>query len=390
MHIGINASFLRKPGTGIGQVTLSFLQSLAESEAGRAHHFILYLEEDADISFLPENFEKRVFLPFWKRDDLIRKILWEKRLARLAAEEKCEVFLSLSQTTTLFPVVKTKEEDHRSIRHIMIVHDIIPRLFPLYRGNMRQAFHWKLIERGIRAADHIIAVSEHTKSDLMRELAVQEAQISVAYPSIAPQFRENVSDEACAAVLEKYDLKLPYIYHGGGLEVRKNTETLLRAYKKLRDEAVEGGTIPPLVISGKIFPASNLLATPVEKIIRELKIGEHVRLLGFVPDADLPALYKSALFFVYPSLYEGFGLPVLEALQMGTPVIASDSSSIPEVGGEAVLLVDPADTDALVASLKRLASDESLRVSLRSKSQAQAAKFTWKIFVEKIWAEVEK
>ena len=392
MRIGINASFLRKPGTGIGQVTLYFLRTLAESEAGRDHDFILYLEADAATDFLPQNFQKRIFLPLWKRDDLLRKILWEKRVAREAVQDDCQVFLSLYQVATIFPRVKSAAKATASLRHIMVVHDIIPRIFPLYRGNIRQAFHWKLVEAGMRAAHHIVAVSEHTKKDLVRELQIREEKISVASPDVAPQFHTGVSPEAVMTVLQRYALKPGYIYHGGGLEIRKNAETLLWAYKKLREKRQRAGlSLPPdLVISGTIFPESNRLATPIERIIRELGLTDQVRLLGFVPDADMPALYAGALCFVYPSLYEGFGLPILEAMRMNVPVLASRTASLPEVGGDAVLLVDPTDTEALVTEMERLLDDEALRKTLLARGQEQAARFSWDHFVKKVFEVVEQ
>ena len=391
MKIGINASFLRKPGTGIGQVVLYFLRTLAQSEAGKRHDFILYLEADADTAFLPQNFQKRIFLPLWKRDDLLRKMLWEKRVAHEALRDDCEVFLSLSQSATIFPARQSADKKRGPLRHIMVVHDIIPRIFPLYQGNIRQAFHWKLVERGMQAAQHIIAVSEHTKKDLMRELHIGEEKISVAYPDVAPQFHTTVSPEAGAAVLQRYALKPGYIYHGGGLEIRKNAETLLWAYKKLREKRQSSGMpLPPdLVISGRLFPESNRLATPIERIIRELGLTEQVRLLGFVPDADMPALYAGALFFVYPSLYEGFGLPLLEAMRMRVPVLASQTAALPEVGGDAVLFVDPTDVNALVTEMEHLLDDGALRQTLVARGQAQAARFTWDHFVKKIWEAVE-
>lgn len=387
MRIGINASFLRKPGTGIGQVTSYFLQTLAESGSGKMHTFFLYLEEEADISYLPGNFRKKVFLPFWKRDDLIRKMLWERRLAREAAKDGCDALLSLYQSGTIVP---------KTMRHIMIVHDIIPKLFPEYQGNMRQALYWKTVECGIRAADHaadhIVAVSEHTKKDLIRELDIPEEKIAVAYPDVAPQFHNAISPEAVEVVLKKYDLAAGYIYHGGGLEVRKNAETLLRAYALLRDKTEQDEfphALPVLVISGKIFPKTNKLATDADGLIRELHLEKKVRLLGFVSDADMPALYKGALFFVYPSLYEGFGLPVLEALRMGVPVLTSDTSSLPEIGGDAVLYVDPKSIAEVASQMERLIIDAALRSTLIAKSQDQAVRFSWENFVEKIMLTIE-
>ncbi|PIX89920.1 MAG: hypothetical protein COZ29_02710 [Candidatus Moranbacteria bacterium CG_4_10_14_3_um_filter_45_9] len=384
MKIGINASFLRKPGTGIGQVTKNVLQTLISHPQYLTHidEFVLYCEEEPELDFsLPENFHIRVFLPSWKRDDTLRKILWERRVAFLAKKDGCDAFLSLYQDSTVFP-------KSGSIRHTMVVHDIIPKIFPEYRDNTRQALYWRRVERGILSADHIIAISEHTKNDLVSELHIAQEKISVIPLDVNPQFRNPISSERISAVLKKYDLTPGYIYHGGGLEIRKNAGMLLRAYARMiKNPLISLETkMPILVISGKIFDTKNKLATDVVGLIQALQLQKDVKLLGFVPDEDLPALYSGSLFFVYPSLYEGFGLPVLEALCMHTPVLSSDTSSLHEVGGQAVLYTNPKDIDAMSHQMKRLISDEALRKTLISQGAVQTLQFSWEKTVQKISA----
>lgn len=395
MKIGINASFLRKPGTGIGQVTYNVLRTLISHTQyliPDTFEFFLYCEEEPKLDFvLPENFHIRVFLPTWKRDDVLRKILWERRVAYMARKDDCDAFLSLYQNSTIFHSVTNKRQ--KNIRHTMFVHDIIPKIFPEYRNNSRQEIYWRRVEKGIVMADHIVTISKHTKEDLLREYGIANEKIEVIYLDVNPQFHNQISPETIADVLRKYNLTPGYIYHGGGLEIRKNSETLLRAYKQLtmnKQQLTSNNAVPPLVISGKIFDTKNKLATDVRGLVSELHLEEQVRLLGFVPDEDLPALYGGALFFVYPSLYEGFGLPVLEALRMGTPVLSSNTSSLPEVGGDAVLYTDPKDEEEMERQMERLLSDESLRKTLIAKSSLQAVQFSWKQCVEKVFALIVK
>lgn len=376
MRIGIDASFLRKPGTGIGQVTVHFIQKLAESAENREQStIILYTEEPIDLK-LPDNVQVRSFLPFWKRDDLVRKVLWERQVAKEAEKDGCDVFLSLYQSSTVF--------QNPAIAHTMIVHDLIPELFPKYQGNMRQRYHWQRVRQAIMKAENIIAVSESTKHDLV-EFGVDPGKIVVAYPDTSPVFRTVPTTEEEKNILEKYGLTAGYIYHGGGLEVRKNTEGVLRGYRLLVDKE-EGGellfTLPPLVISGKIFSEENPLATPVERLIKELGLANRVRLLGFVPEPDLPTLYKNALFFVYPSFYEGFGLPVLEALRMKTPVLTSDVSSLPEVAKDAALYIDPEQSVSIASGMERLIADVSLRQTLSEAGAKESARFGWRVFTD--------
>ena len=379
MRIGINASFLRKPGTGIGQVTLQFLQTLAATEEWKHHTFFLYLEEEADISFLPSTFHKRVFLPrWWNRDDVPRKWLWEKfSLPKKVIADKCDAFISISQSATVFQKTKMTPE----FQHVMVVHDLIPRIFPEYLSRFTQKIHWQSTERAIRKADTVLAVSENTKKDLASLLSIPENDIQVAYPAVAPLFLEPLETDITRATLSRYGLTEGYIYHGGGLEKRKNTEMLLRAYASVLAEKKD---TPRLVISGRIFPETNPLAAPVKTLIEELKLEEKVVLLDFVPEVDLPHLYQGALFFAYPSLYEGFGLPVLEALTQGTPVLAGGNASLPEVAGASALYVDPTSAESIASGLKRMVNEKELREKLISQSRTQAVQFSWERFVGKV------
>jgi glycosyltransferase involved in cell wall biosynthesis len=398
MKIGIDASFLRRPGTGIGQVTANFLRKLTELQIAdcrlqiddRVEKFFLYCEEEPKFDFkLPENFEVKAFLPkWWSRDDVPRRILWERELSKRTRADGCDVFLSLSQSSVIFKKSKIKNQKS-SIRHIMIVHDIIPRLFPKYLGTFTRKLHWKAVEKGIRSADRIIVVSKKTKTDLVSELGIPEERIAVAFPDCDPSFRVGATSDDILRVMKKYALEPGYIYHGGGLEVRKNAERLLHAYAELKktrslDAARDDNPMPLLVISGKVFPASNRLATDVRGIVRKLGLEESVVVLGFVPDEDLPALYHGASFFTYPSLYEGFGLPVLEAFACGTPVLAGRAGSVPELAGDAALLVDPESEEAILHGMERLLDNGALREDLSKKGRIRAQDFSWDTFTEKV------
>ncbi len=380
MRIGINASFLRKPGTGIGQVSVHFIQKLAAStQSTQTTTFFLYTEEPIDLK-LPENFTVRTFLPrFWKRDDLIRKVLWEQQVAREAEKDNCDAFISLYQSATNFHTSSVK-------RHTMVVHDIIPELFPEYQGNLRKRLYWRAVTRGIERAPQILAVSQSTKHDLV-EFGIPEERITVAYPSVAPHFYLPADEAGDLQVLATYSLEPGYIYHGGGLEVRKNAEGLLRAYREVRDSEP---TIPKLVISGRIFSETNPLATPVRRLVQELHLEEQVQLLDFVPEHDLPALYRQALFFAYPSHYEGLGLPLVEAMTLGVPILTADNSSLMEVAGDGALYVDSHRREAIASGLKTLIADASLRERLGHEGRERAKLFEWQSFVETLIALATK
>src|SRR4030042_4247266 len=176
IKIGINASFLRKIDTGIGQVTNGFVHEISKSRSKKNEYF-LYLERDIDFD-LPKNFQKRVFLPMlWRRDDLIRKIWWEKfLLPRKVKKDGCAVFISLYQCPTFFS---------KNIRHKMLVHDLIPKVFPEYLDNWRKKFYFYLSGQAVRHVSQVLTVSEWSKRDIHKYLNIPKLKIKVAYPGVA-------------------------------------------------------------------------------------------------------------------------------------------------------------------------------------------------------------
>jgi len=226
-----------------------------------------------------------------------------------------------------------------------------------------------------REARRVIADSEATARDLRELLGVPSSVLRVIHPGVAARFRP-LDAAARAPVLARLGLDVPYVLHVGTLEPRKNLARLVRAFAR----ATHGrGAAPLLVLAGGAGwsdgdPTAAIAATADPA---------RVRRLGPVADADLPALYGGALLFAYPSLYEGFGLPVLEAMACGTPVLTAAVSSLPEVAGDAALLVDPRDEAAIAAGLVRLLDDAALRADLSARGAARAARFTWEACAER-------
>ena len=379
IKIGLNASFARKSNTGLGQVTLNVLRELTiYSDID----FVLYLEEDLPVDFkLPKNFTKKIFLPKWKRDDLIRKIWWEKfMLPRAVKDDNCDTLITLYQCPTIV-------EPYEEVQHIMVVHDIIPNFFPQYLDNWRKYIYWKLTEKAIKKTDRLLAVSKRTEKDLIEKLKIHGKKIAVNYIDVDEIFKQAVAPEHNVRILKKYKLKPGYILAGGGYEARKNVEGVVRAYKLLleRNEKLHFLVeIPKLVIYGKILPERLSLALDIKKLLRELNLTTHVELLDLVPQKDLPVVFANASVFVYPSYYEGFGLPVLEAMNLGKPVITSKTSSLPEVGGDGVLYCDPKDDNDIAMVMKNVLENHALRQNLSERAKLQAQKFSWKRFCEKI------
>ncbi|OGI29678.1 MAG: hypothetical protein A2288_02025 [Candidatus Moranbacteria bacterium RIFOXYA12_FULL_44_15] len=401
--IGINASFARKPNSGIGQVTLNFLRKLSELKVKsdpvkllrdngvKKLKVILYLEEDLPKGFkLPKNpassagkFTKKIFLPVYKRDDLIRKIWWEKfSLPRQIEKDQCDIFISLYQCPTIL----------KNIPHLMLVHDIIPKLFPEYLDNARKELYWRLTERAIKKADKIFSVSKHTEKDLVRHLNIAADKISTNHIDVDEIYKKTVLPKESARFLKKYKLKPGYLLAGGGYETRKNVESVVRAYKHLLKHNKNSHFVPQLpclAIYGKILPPTLSLALDINKLLRELNLTEHVKLLDMVPQKDMPAIFSNASMFVYPSRYEGFGMPPLEALNAGAPVIVSKVSSLPEVCGDAALYCRADDPKDIAMVIRNVLLNKDLRETLIRRGRERAKNFSWEKFTEKVVNSIE-
>ncbi|MDI7274750.1 MAG: glycosyltransferase family 1 protein [Anaerolineae bacterium] len=254
------------------------------------------------------------------------------------------------------------------VRSVFTLYDLT---FRLYSDTHTLANRWYLtlmVPRFLRAAGGVIAISECTRRDALRLYRLDETRVRVIYPGVAPRFRP--ADPAVSAgVLHRYGLPARLILYVGTIEPRKNLVTLLQAYSALR----RAGCEQRLAIVGRTGWRSG----GFWRALRELGLEREVCLPGYVADVDLPALYSAADVFVFPSLYEGFGLPVLEAMACGAPVVCSEAASLPEVAGDAALLVPPRDVAALTAALRRVLEDSSLRQTLGARGLARAREFTW-------------
>jgi len=250
---------------------------------------------------------------------------------------------------------------------VLTIHDLSFLFFP---QGFRPLNRWYLslfTRLSVRRARRIIAVSQSTRRDLKRCYGLPSAQIDVIYNGVDPGFHPWSEAEVTAFRIV-HGLPDRFLLFVGTLEPRKNVVRLIEAYARLSRPR------PPLFLVG----GTGWLYDEVFARIESLDLNDEVRHVGYVPAEDLSGWYNAAELFVYPSLYEGFGLPPLEAMACGTPVIASNSSSLPEVVGEAGILVDPANTEALTEALERVLRDSQLRETLRAKGLTQAQRFSWR------------
>jgi glycosyltransferase involved in cell wall biosynthesis len=350
MRIGIDARLVYYTKAGIGQYILNLIPSLKEIDK-RNEYIILQSRKDKSIIADAPNFR--------------RAFLWtpcHHRFEQLALRfELSPLGLDLLHSPDFIPPFS------RNFKSIITIHDLAFLIYPHFLTR-ESARYYSQIYRAVRSTDHIIADSESTKRDAIRLLGVPEQKITAIHLAANPIYRPIEDEEAIRLVKEKYSIGGDFILFVSTIEPRKNLPTLLRAYRMLLDDC----NVKLVVVGEKGW-----LFDEAFTLVKELKLDEWVIFLGLVPTEDLLYIYNAAKLLVHPSLYEGFGLPPLEAMACGTPVVVSNTSSLPEVVGDSGILVDPRDVTAMASAIKRALTDEALREDLISKGLRRAKLFSW-------------
>ena len=265
----------------------------------------------------------------------------------------------------------------RHVPTVLTVHDLIFRLFPQHHKRLNYWYLNAALPLYCRRASAIIAVSEATKRDLILLYGLDTDKITVVHEAATSHFAP-VSPARVEEVRARYHLPDRYLLHVGTIEPRKNLNRLLEAVHRLRKAGEE---IQVVVVGSKGWLFEGFF-----EALEELDQGDAVILPGYVPDADLPAVYCGARLVAVPSLYEGFGLPVLEAMACGVPVVCSHASSLPEVGSDAARYFDPTDVAAMADAIMAVWRDETLRDDMRRRGLARAAQFSWERAADKTLA----
>ncbi len=256
-------------------------------------------------------------------------------------------------------------------RAVVTIHDIIHLLYPQFLPNRAALLYARfMIRRALARADRIITVSFNSKRDLVDYFGVPPSRIEVIYNGVSTRFRPDFPEEERARIARKYGLPLPYLLFLSGEKPHKNVRNVVRAFAEARRER----SIPHALVLAGPLPKN---PARLEALIAALDLSEIVFRPGIVEEADLPGLYAGADAFLYPTLYEGFGLPVVEAMACGTPVLTSSTSALQEIAGGYAYLVDPMDVDAIARGIVTLVTDETIRRDLKELGRKRALDFSW-------------
>jgi glycosyltransferase involved in cell wall biosynthesis len=352
MHIGIDARLVHYTRAGIGEYTLRLTQALAEVYGD--DQFTL-LQDWRDVQPLVNAANVRVVRSFVSSHHRLEQILLPWVVGPLRAD--------VLHSPDFIPPLRAAGPS------VITIHDLAFLIYPHFLTK-EGARYYGQIDRAVRHADQIIAVSQSTKNDLVKMLGVREDKVTVIYEAADPLFQPEDRATALRHVQTLYGLPDEFVLFVSTIEPRKNVTGLLRAYRRLRDDYK---LTPALVLAG----APGWLYEDAYALADELNLKPDCYFLGRVSAHDLRHLYNAARCLVHPAFYEGFGLTPLEALACGAPVVVSNVSSLPEVVGDAALLINPQSDQEITVALWRILTDPALCAELRAKGLQRAAAFSW-------------
>jgi glycosyltransferase involved in cell wall biosynthesis len=359
MRIALNALYVGDGVAGGRVYRDGLLRGLAAVGAANPFAFDVFTRRGPNLPALPPDRFRTVLAPV-SGSSTIGRTLWEYTV--LPGRIRRGGFTAYHALGSLSPRV-------RKVPTVLTIHDLIYRHYPESVPLGYRLFMRAVQPGAARRADRVVVSSNHVAREVVEQLGVREERVRVVFDGAGQEFRRIEDREQTTATLKRYGAQQPYVVAVGRGYPHKNVAGLLRAFAILRIRHPE----VRLVLIGDRYRAGVALT----RLTDELGLGDAVVWTGFVGEGDLNILYCGAVAFAFPSLAEGFGLPPLEAMACGTPVVASDRTSIPEVVGDAGLLVDPRNPEALAAALDRLLVDEALRVELRVRGLARVREFTW-------------
>ncbi|MBN1976755.1 MAG: glycosyltransferase family 4 protein [Anaerolineae bacterium] len=361
MRVAINAWFWNSPTTGSGQYTQRLVEGL--TALGQDLEIILVTTEQKQEarSKRQENPASCRLHPVRCSRSNLGKV-WFEQVAFPSACRRLHV--DVAHVPYWAPPLRP------TIPTVVTIHDLIPLLLHEYRGGPLVRLYTALVGYAARSAALALTDSAFSRQDIIAHLGLAPGRVRAIHLAAGDDYTPTPTPTD-ADVRARYSLPERYVLYLGGFDVRKNVAALIDAYHRA---APTIGETHPLVIAGRLPENDTPFSPDPRRLARERGV---VRFIAFPDDADKPALYRGATAFIFPSRYEGFGLPPLEALACGTPVVGSDASSIPEIVGDGGLLLPPDDVEGMAQALSRLATDADFRAELSQRALAQAARFSW-------------
>ncbi|MDQ6670769.1 MAG: glycosyltransferase family 4 protein [Chloroflexota bacterium] len=375
MRIGINALFLQKPATGMGNHLLHLLEGLDSLE-----------EKDQQYVLLAPRFRRAYTVRAPQLSDRFREVKVVSRLARLGENVEQVWWEQVG-------IVRAGSRERVDLLHcpywsnpvwspwptVVTVHDVIQFVLPEYAWRKISRVYFGLVSAGARRADAVITVSECSKRDIVKLLGLAPERIHVIGNAVDASLFPVRDAWLLASVRERYEIGPRFVLYFGGFDMRKNVPRLIEAYgllpERLRREY-------QLVIAGRYQNLGHPLYPDPRETVRRLGLDGNVVFTGQIREQDKAPLFSAATVFAFPSLYEGFGIPVLEAMACGTPVVTSNVSALPEVAGDASLLVDPYHTGEISDALAELLESQARRDQLARRGLERARRFTWRQVAE--------
>jgi glycosyltransferase involved in cell wall biosynthesis len=354
---------------GVGTYIRNVVRTLGRLD--EKNHYLLIGPADRlpEFGHLPSNFE---WIDYLFPDNTARNFFEYQSLIRRTG---CD----LVHVPHLF-----FSPQHIPCRYVVTVHDLLEHLYPPeHDSGFQRTLRFYLTRRVLRRAGRVLAVSNSTKNDVTRLFQVSEDKVDVVYNAIDERFKQGHATAAERQMIaERYQVNYPFLLYAGSVKPHKNILRVIEAFSALKGELEKEVRFPDLkliIIGDEVSQHPDLRRTVIKS-----GMTNDVRFLGFVPIDVLRIFYDAAKIFVFPSLYEGFGLPPLEAMSHGTPVVTSNTSSIPEVVGNAAVLVNPENVFDIMRALHRVLLDQPLRERLKQRGYEQAERFSWELSVQRI------
>ena len=362
LTIGLDARYIENEMTGLGRLGVNLIRAMADLD--RTNRYILFVRPDYSGRIVDQENMEQVKLPF---NPVSLRSLTGMPPRRYRGElDLLHVLCPLAPPRPPCPLVITVND-----LQPFTTPNFFDRRPPIVKTAYRRYYHW-LYPTAVRRAARVVAISEATKRTIMELFGTESEKIAVIHCGREERFEAEPEPETMERIRRRYDLPRDYLFYPGSGRPQKNLPNMLRAFSRVSEANGLGGV--HLVISGR----ECRFTSDIDRTIEELGLAGRVRKIGYVPDEEFPYLYRGARALLYVTRHEGFGFPLIEAMASGTPAIGSTDASLPEVAGDAALLVNPDDISGIAEAIETVLTDTPLRSDLIDRGYRNIQRFSWK------------